>query len=181
MGFFDKPLCVWATPDPSAVWARPLGEFPYPVSMGTVILAKTGTTAVAVNGVLAFSSGFEFCLSVRFHDFEELTAGALASHYESLHVGVAYANGDRAANFTYTPLPAPPSQRPEMLLVPITFGGGRGYRDWHYWTWPLPLSGAIAFTCEWPALNITESEVLVDSAPIIDAAKRTTAIWTGSR
>jgi len=47
----------------------------------------------------------------------------------------------------------------------------------HYWVWPLPPSGPVAFIAEWPSYGIPESRVEVEAQLIIDAAARALRLW----
>ena len=55
-------------------------------------------------------------------------------------------------------------------------GGPRSY-DMSMWVWPLPPPGPVAFVCEWAAESIALTRREIDAEPILDAARRSEAMW----
>jgi hypothetical protein len=46
-----------------------------------------------------------------------------------------------------------------------------------YWIWPLPPPGAVTFVCEWPKLEIPESQATIEGEAIREAAGRAERVW----
>jgi hypothetical protein len=72
-------------------------------------------------------------------------------------------------------------REPELPEGPILAprGGGGGGRRWdfHYWVWPLPPEGRLAFTCEWPARELALTSHDVDATEIRRAGNASTKLW----
>jgi len=56
-------------------------------------------------------------------------------------------------------------------------GGGGGRWSQGYWVWPLPPEGPLAFVCEWPIADISETRTEIDSALLRDAAGDAVTVW----
>lgn len=145
-----------------------MAEFPCAVATGPLVLARTETVAVAVIGVWAFKAGFEFWVSARFHHAQPPAHGDMAPQ-ESAHIGLQFADGRKAANFTTSP-EAESTGPPGLVLSTRGLGGGLRHREWSYWVWPLPPAGPVSFVCEWAAADIPEAQAMLDAQPILDAA-----------
>lgn len=173
MGFFDDagPESDWERG--AGAWKRPDAELPR-AAESALLLARTDMVAVAVTAIWAFSSGFEFWIGVWFRQ------PGLALQKEpddrSLHIGLRFADGRKVANVGRVPGPAG-SVPGNLILSPLSFGGGMFHRSRSYWVWPLPSAGPMAFVCEWAAFGIAETSTQVDAEPILRAAAQTIKLW----
>jgi hypothetical protein len=165
---------VWEKPD-AVVGAGVPGE---------VVLAHTADAAVAVTGLLAYPSGFEFVCSAVLRQEDHLGRildlgfgrgpgrGDGEPLPEFLRLGVRFADGSVVTNLDWRPFLEPDSDPGMPVLVPDG-GGGDGQRyDMRYWIWPLPPLGPVTFVCEWPVYGIVESRGTLDALPIVDGAAR---------
>jgi hypothetical protein len=190
MSFFDR---LPPAPQPEPEPPRPAWMKPEAVLAGVVaeelLLARSDDAAIAITGLQAYRTGFEFMLSAvlrredrRGHmlqpglppwpgrDDEPLPA-------EFLRVGVQFADGGVATNLDRPPFPVTDAEPAGPLLL-LAEGGGDGRRyDMRYWVWPLPPPGPVAFVCQWPAHGIGESRGEIDARLILDAAARAIDLW----
>ena len=132
-----------------------------------LLMARNDRAAVAITGLWAYPSGFEFLVSGRIRpdvmwEYDEDYISAEAQN-PSLRIGIQFATGDG----------------PSMSM--ILSGGGRGGFEWRYWVSPLPPLGSLAFVCEWPALGIPETRVGIDAETIREAAARSIQLWPEPR
>lgn len=70
---------------------------------------------------------------------------------------------------------------PDIVLTHT--GGGGSDRRWmgRMWLWPLPPAGPLTLAFVWPELEVPETTVEIDSAPIRDAAARAVELWPDER
>jgi hypothetical protein len=130
--------------------------------------------AVAVTAIWAFSSGFEFWIATRFR--QPGPALQTEPDDQSLHIGLRFADGRKVANVGRLPDPAG-SVSGNLLLSPVSFGGGMLHRSRRYWVWPLPPAGPMTFVCEWTLFGIPETSAEVDVQPILRAAAQSIKLW----
>jgi hypothetical protein len=152
-----------------------VAEFPCAVAAGPLGVARTNEVAVAVIGLWALKTGFEFWVSARFHRIQPPVSGDMAPQ-ESVHIGLQFADGRKAANFSRKPAPIRVADL-DMALLPIGLGGGQRYRNWSYWVWPLPPLGPVTFVYEWAAAGIGEVQASLDAQLILDAAAHSVRLW----
>ena len=152
-----------------------------------VVLVHRADLAIAVTTMVAFPNGVVFQLLIRGADpridevlygprpLRRSQQGVLAD--EVFRLGVATADGTAASySAWYGGDAADPPSAPHLTEYG---GGGGGGGEWEhgYWLWPLPPEGAFEFVCEWPALDVSETHVSVDPAPIRAAAARSLTLW----
>ena len=173
MGFFGDVSVSSSRIPAGSPWDPPVAEFPC-VAVSALLLARTEEVAVAVTAIWAFSAGFEFWIKAEYRE----SGPALESvpDDQSLHVGVLFADGKKAANVGRVP-DAAGSVANGLILRPISFGGGSRHRDRSYWVWPLPPAGPLTFVCEWSALGIPETRAEVDAQMISNAARHSLKLW----
>ncbi len=123
---------------------------------------------------LGFSSGFEFWIGAQFRQPGPALQTEPAD--QSLHIGLRFADGRKVANVGWVPDPAG-SVSGNLILSPVSFGGGMLQRSRSYWVWPLPPAGAMTFVCEWAAFGIPETSKDVDTQPILRAAAQSIKLW----
>jgi hypothetical protein len=139
-----------------------------------LLVARTNTHAVLIDGLLVYPTGFDFDLAVR----RRPGLGRRYHHpdpdvWHELRLEVRFADGRRADNGP-GPWPRPDEQPPDPpLLYQSTSGPDGG----HVWLWGLPPPGPLAFACQWPAQQLPPSEAVVDAGLVLDAAARATSLW----
>ncbi|MFE0529851.1 hypothetical protein ACFW0V_19860 [Micromonospora parva] len=191
MGFFDRRV---AAPDvkpeplrpPRPAWMKPEDVIPGVVAENH-LLVHTDRAAVAISGLLAYPTGLEFSVTAVLRTPDH--RADLSHHHrigywaatplpaEFLRVGVLFADGSSVTNMdrhAFTPLDTEP---PGPLLFPGSAESDARRHVAHYWVWPLPPAGPVAFVCEWPAYDIPESRVQVNAQVILDAAARAVRLW----
>jgi hypothetical protein len=175
MGFFDDAIRPGPDdPDPQGhPWTLPARQLPKAAASG-LLLAQTDAVAVAVSVIWAFREGIEFWVEAHFRDRQH-PRDHLPDE-ESLHVGLEFADGRKAANIGGLPDPAG-SEAAGLILSPRSFGAGLRHQHRSYWVWPLPPRGPLAFVCEWAGLGIPESRAEVDAQVILDAAEQSIQLW----
>jgi hypothetical protein len=77
----------------------------------------------------------------------------------------------------------PPGTDPADAIVLWPHGSSGSNRGWRgeHWLWPLPPDGPLTFAFAWPDEGVAEATVLVDSAPIREAAARAVELWPDDR
>lgn len=194
MGFFDSlPPMPAPEPEPPSP-PRPAWMKPEAALAGVVaeefLLARTDDAAVAITGLLAYPTGFEFAVSavLRQEDRRGWVFDPMLHHRlghggdeplpaEFLRLGVQFSDGRVAANLDERVFPWPESEPTGPVLLQDGGGGGGRRWDMNYWVWPLPPAGPLTFVCEWPAHAIPESRAEVDAQLILDAAARAVQLW----
>lgn len=191
MGFFDRLPPQPPEPEvpvrPQPAWMKPEAELPGSVA-AELVLAHTDNAAVAVNGLRAFRSGFEFTLSIvlRHEDRQRRLFDPRLQHHrqpgeplppEFLRLGLQFADGSVASNLGPHPFLSGESEPVGPILLPGGGGGGGRHYDSRYWVWPLPPAGPLIFVCEWPALGVEESRAQLDARLVLDAAARSRPLW----
>ena len=176
MAFFDDLPHQELHGRRGGAWDPPAAEFPCAVATGPLVLGRTEAVAVAVIGVWAFRAGFEFWVSARFQHAQPPASGEMAPQ-ESVHLGVQFADGRKAANFGRGPKLAQGAAPAGIALSPQGFGGGLRHRDWSYWVSPLPPAGLVTFVCEWAAAGIGEAQASLGGDLIVEAATRSVPLW----
>lgn len=187
MAFFQPPdvpeepkewplvsLPDWAGPAHN-VLGMPVGE--------RAVLIHRPDLVIAVTSMVAFPNGVAFQLLIQGTDpgIDETLFGPRRSRErtlsdEVLRFGVATADGTAASySAWYAAEGADPPAAP--YLRGGGGGGGAGRWEHGYWLWPLPPEGDFEFVCEWPALDVPETHVAVDPAPIRAAAARALTLW----
>ncbi len=191
MGFFDNhPAAAPPEPDePPAppVWDKPDGAIGV-LAADQFVLGRSDDAAIAITGLTAFTTGFEFTLTalLRRHDRHGRTFHFnLRRPYleddglpdEFIRLGLQFADGTVATNLDRSPFDLEGIEPVGPLLWERGGGGGGRRYDQGYWVWPLPPAGPLTFVCAWPAKGIPESRAEIDAQPILDAATRATVLW----
>ncbi len=175
--------------------APPEGELGVPVPLA-VVLARTERGVVAVSHAVAYSAGVSLELVAHVGGlkmgqtnslFHEQHAGRMGSEDLPdgfLRFGVELAGEQRVSNLGRQRRLLEPGRSP---TGPVLFqhGGGGGQSSgtsitWSlaFWLWPLPPTGTLRLFCEWPVAQIELSSVELDPSPILEAAARTTELWS---
>jgi hypothetical protein len=141
---------------------------------------------VAVRHLTAYPTGFSFQVSIRAlpgHDFDMQAFPGPPRRRDDpdklFRFGLEFADGSRVTNLDITGIGDP--RRPKGPVLEGGGGGGGDRRyDLHYWVWPLPSAGPLAFVCEWTAYALPLTRYEIDSAAIRAAAAESTAPWSSS-
>jgi hypothetical protein len=156
------------------------------------VLLANDQVAVALVDCVAYSSGFEFTISVRFrHDVEpQAIYGMPPDHDREFHVGIAYPDGTEGSNAGAGPggqtsryyeaiyegrepgTPAGP------VVSPQRGGGGVRRYEMSFYCWPLPPDGPMTVTVDWQAAGIPSTTVEVDASAIHRAGLTSTKLWS---
>jgi hypothetical protein len=160
---------------------RELGA-PVPIQ---VELVRNENLALAVIGLLAFSTGFSFTFAIRRRVLMRQPSRYPPSHPfhpgaspDALRFGIQFATGGKATTLDRHLSPSDVDESPTGPLL-IGGGGGGGGRKWNseMWVWPLPPPGALAFVCEWKAESIPLTRREIDAKLILDAASQVEQLW----
>jgi hypothetical protein len=176
MGFFDEVDRRSIASQEGNTWEPPVHEFPR-IAASTVLLAQTNEAAVLIAAIWAFRQGFGLWIQAPFrHPDPSRRESITRSGRDSLHVGLQFADGRRAANVGTSPGPAGP-ELAGVIMALHSFGGGPRYWDLSYWVSPLPPPGLLTFFCEWAYCGIPETSSSIEAQLILDAAPRSMQIW----
>lgn len=140
-------------------------------------LVESSDLAIAVTGLVAYTSGFSGLLvlrttaetpvadSRRFSPFMFGFAGAAA---DSIQFGVEFADGRRATSMDW------PSQEPlseGISLRPNRGIGSPSGWDWGFWVQPLPPEGKLHFAVQWPLRDVSLTFGEIDGGLITRAGE----------
>lgn len=198
MAFFEPP----PLPDPperpdvaaKAWWHAPRNELGASSGLRLVV-ARTDDVAIALVDAIAYSTGVDLVLvaarrvpradaapfEMRFGPFMSGMAHGSELPPELLRFGVQFADGRKATSVGVGPYGIAGEEEPEGPLLLQGSGGGADDRwELHFWLWPLPPPGPLAFVVEWPAEGIDLTRLEVDSAPIIEASRRSEVLWAAA-
>ena len=154
-------------------WSRgPVDMVPGVVPVA-LLVARTDTHAVLIDGLLVYPTGFDFDLAVRRHPGQPRRHGVHLWE-EQLSLEVRFADGRHADNGP-GPWPRPDDDRPPdpPLLYQSIIGPDGG----HVWLWGLPPPGPLTFACQWPTEQIPPSQAALDAGLVLAAAARATRLW----
>jgi hypothetical protein len=175
MSFFEPP--PWRLPREYRVsaWARGPEDMVPGVVPVALLLARTDTHAVLVDGLLVYPTGFDFDLAVRRHPRQPRQQRDRGHAWgDELRLEVRFADG-RTADNDPRRWPRPSGDQPPdpPLLYQSTSGPDGG----HVWLWGLPPPGLLTFACQWPAEQIPPSQAELDAGLVLEAAARATTLW----
>ena len=159
-----------------------------------LVLGRSEKAVLWISAATVYTDGFEFDVQIRHRLDEELfdpffmhlpRRRGRSSPEEGLdpgllRFGIQFSDGGKATN-----LPGRMQFRGESdeppdgpVLFPGGGGGGGGGR-WNqgFWVWPLSPEGAVAFVCEWPLADISETRSEIGSALLREAAAGAVALW----
>jgi hypothetical protein len=176
MSFF-APLPPWRPPTDyrAPAWARGPEDMIPGVVPVALLLARTDTHAVLIDGLLVYPTGFDFDLAVRRHPRHPRHHHDRAHLWgDELRLEVRFADGRTADNNPRSWSPPPRDRAPDPpLLYQSTSGPDGG----HVWLWGLPPPGPLTFTCHWPAEQLPSSQAELDAELVLAAAAQATTLW----
>jgi len=189
LSFFDES----ARPvEPPPRQRRPRWVAPPENELGSVVpislvLARTDELALVLSFVVAYSTGFALRLGLRLHPDAAIDPrsfmplhGRPWSGEEPLRFGVEFSDGLKATNLG--PRRPPAEGEPPITLTMNGGGGGGGLSfDFSYWVSPLPPPDKITFAVAWPSRAISETQRVLDTAPILEAAALSEQLWEDNR
>ncbi len=168
-------------------WGPPLWDRPSEGTLGALlpvgeVLRRDDETLVAVDHLRVYPNGFtiEF-LVIRNPNHARRDQVGIASPRNWPRVGVQFADGRTAGQSAQAQGPDQdiPKDDDGIPTVPVLrfVGGGGGGTTYRFGVWvcPLPPPGPLSVFTE--MANLPESSVTIESALILDAAKRAKVIW----
>jgi hypothetical protein len=138
-----------------------------------LLVARTDTHAVLIDGLLVYPTGFDFDLAVRRHPGHPRRHGGHLWE-DQLRLEVRFADGRRADNGP-GPWPHPDDDRPPD--PPLLYQSVSGPDGGHVWLWGLPPPGPLTFACQWLAEQIPPSQAELDAGLVLAAAARARILW----
>ena len=179
MHLFRKPLpprraAQVRTPAP---WDPPEAELPGIVPISTLPLGRSDQAAIAVTGMAAYRSGFEFVITAVIRPdvpgFDEQSPDGPMRRSWPHYISLQLSDGRTITNER----PRGGSGAPGPFLRSNGGGGTSHHQRHRLWAWPLPPAGPLEFRCDWPALGAGEARASVDAQLILDAAARSIRLW----
>jgi hypothetical protein len=166
----------------------------------SVVLGRSATTAVLVEGARAYPAGVVLRLVVQLRERGREARRRVLSALDVTHGrgqldlelppgglrwGVELADGQRVTTVDdYRAWNARPGEwdpdwlpdRPTLTgLGRPSVWGGAWSRD--VWLWPLPPPGPLRLVCAWPDRGIPETSTTVDAGPLRQAAAQAEPLW----
>lgn len=91
--------------------------------------------------------------------------------HQAMNVSIGLPDGTIVAFKNERPEPGEP------MLSALGSGGSRRAHNIRYWLSPLPTSGTLRLTIDWPALHIRGQSTKVDTSPLRAAASAAVRRW----
>ncbi len=190
-----------APPRFDAGWEGPPGHLRPGVADLSVVLGRSPSTVVALEGAWCYPSGVVLHLVVHVGDtrrgarqrvleYLQLAHGRgsldMAWRPGGLRWGLETSDGQRVTSLHESPWAdeRPVDSEPgewspdHPVLEPLgrSSGFGSGWsRD--VWLWPLPPEGPVTFVCEWTDRGVDRTELQVDATRFRDAAAHAEPLW----
>jgi len=139
-----------------------------------LLVARTDTHAVLIDGLLVYPTGFDFDLAVRRHPGHPSYPRREHRWDDRLWLEVRFADG-RSADNDPRHWPRPSGGQPPD--PPWLYQSVSGPDGGHVWLWGLPPAGPLTFTCHWPAEQIPPSQAMLDAGLVLAAAQRAQTLW----
>jgi hypothetical protein len=168
----------------------PEGELGVVLPQG-IVLASSDRGVIALSHASVYSTGvaFDFIAVARglarseakrvFHEQHMFEEDDLPDAL--LRFGFEFADGSRVSNLggwrAHRKLMNPDTEPKGPLLMPHAGGGGNAAGGQvtmkpGYWLWPLPPSGPLRISCEWPLLDIALTTVEIDGTALVNSAQQ---------
>jgi hypothetical protein len=194
--FFEPPPPL---PEPPPETPRPRWAGASDAEIGRAValnlmLGRSDKAALWVSAATVYTDGFEFDVQIRHRLDEGLLDDPFSMYaYHSrrrspeegldpglLRLGIQFSDGRKATNLPgRMPFRGDSDGPPEGPILWSAGGGGGGGGRWYqgFWVWPLPPEGTLAFVCEWPLADISETRSEIDSSLLSEAAAEAAALW----
>jgi hypothetical protein len=179
MSFFEKPALRPPAEPRMPVWSRGPEDMVPGVVPVALLVARTDTHAVLIDGLLVYPTGFDFDLAVRRHPRQPRHHRHRPHLWDDqLRLEVRFADGRTADNDPGRwPQPSGDQLPDPPLLYQSTISPDGG----HVWLWGLPPPGPLTFACQWPAEQIPPSQADLDAELVLAAAARAQTLWPDER
>lgn len=187
MAFFDELPAPEPEPPrpPHQPWDLPEAEFPGVVPGSTLLLGRSDQAAVAITGILAYSTGFEIFMTGRIRrpaegGAEQPPSARLHPLHppgRNLHFGMQLPGGTRVLGQRGGRGPGHDAEPAGPILRSFLAGGSPHTELARWWAWPLPPAGPLEFVCEWPVFGIAESRATIDAQLILDTVGHSIRLW----
>lgn len=188
-------------PDSPPEPQRPTWFAPPEAELGVAVplsrtIAQSEAGVVAVSHAVAYSTGVVFDFAARARGLTRSQANLLFHEqhvFEEedlpdslLRIGFEFSDGRRTSNLggwrAHRRLMKGDAEPDEPLLVPHAGGGGNAQEGQvslqpGYWLWPLPPSGPLRISCEWPVVQIELTTIEIDGAALVEAASQSIDLW----
>ncbi len=159
---------------------------------GTFVVFETDFAALALSHLNAFDDGLQFTLDLWLRDSlgDEVWHAPFEHHRydpgsrddaDLLQFGFRFGDGSAWANIRPDRPWPDPDGPPRPPLCHCSGGsGGRDHWSFEYWIWPLPPAGETRVFAAWPAHDIAETSIALDTDQIREAAGQARRIWPDS-
>jgi hypothetical protein len=169
----------------------PLDELGVGAPTRTVLLAQE-RLAIGLVDCVAFSTGFEFTISLRSRDDIEQSRmgfGLPPSSDGGLQISIRYPDGGLAGGrnpvgpelneyFEAAYAGRPPAQPAGPIVGQRGGSGGSKRYDGRFWCWPLPPDGPMTVSVRWDSLGVPPTSVEVDASATRRAGLSSKKLWS---
>lgn len=150
-------------------WQPPVNVVPVSVG-GTVVLARTDDTVVAMAGLEVYAAGVAFTVHTWLRPGTEVQDDPHWSWRDGPRIGILLEDGTKVGAAT-DDIPHDIDSRPEVpRLIGLGGTGGGIHELKHYWLYPVPAGERWTFVVEWSARGLPETRVAFDARPVHEAA-----------
>ena len=174
----------------AAPWWKPSdGELAVIFPIGETI-ARNDKVALILTMARVYSNGVELIIDRRIRrgratrlEWQEMQS-AIHNHFarydpDRVRYGVVLGDGQQLISDL---APGMYGVTPEKHSLNPSGGNGGGGEDIYrfddgMWLWPLPPEGPLEVVVQWPAFDIPESHVVLDTAPLLARASEARPVW----
>ncbi len=135
---------------------------------------------------LAYPTGVEFTLDLRLRrpeDYQRDMPWDLHGRRrpgpppdDFLRLGMLLSDGAKWTNLEWRHWRADEPPQPPVVMHRGGGGGGDSF-TMRYWMWPLPPAGPLTLVSQWPAYEVPETTVVVDTTELLARASESQPIW----
>jgi hypothetical protein len=158
------------------------------VSAQRAVLFKNDRAFLMAHRFLAYPTGIEFTFNLRLRnpdDYQPDLPWDMRRRRRQeplpgdfLRLGLQLSDGTKWTNLDWRLWhPLPPDEQPKPpVVMHRQSGGGRYSYNMSFWLWPLPV-GPLTVVTEWPAFDVPETRVVIDTTELRARAAEAEAIW----